>query len=148
MEHDSTLDSVMELPQYFQASEAATIMNRDAAFIARLGQIISPALPANGKGYRAAYSFQNLVEMRIVEEMVKFGVPRKRIAGYLTTIRDSKMNVFDDTQEEAWIIVDGSWRWQIANTFSAIQLGWWAEVPNYLLAVSIGKIKQELKARL
>ncbi len=148
MNHDSALNDLMAVPEYFQAYEAAKVLNREASFIAKLGQIVTPALPANGKGYRAAYSFQNLVEMRIVEEMVKFGVPRKRIVGYLTTLRESAMNVFDDTKEEAWIVVDGAWRWQIANTFAAIQLGWWAEAPDSLLAVSIGKIKKELKSRL
>lgn len=142
------MESPVAIPAYFQASEAATIMSRNPALIARLGQIVTPELPANGKGYRAAYSFRNLVEMRIVEEMVKFGVPRKRIAGYLATLRDSKMNVFDDTKEEAWIVIDGSWRWQIANTFAAVRLGWWAEEPDSLLAISIGKIKKELKERI
>lgn len=133
---------------YYQAHEVAKIMHRDTGIIARLGQIITPELAAGGKGYRAAYSFRNLVEMRIVEEMIKFGVPRKRIASYLKTLRDSTMDVFGETQEDAWIVIDGDWHWQIANTFAAIQLGWQATFPNSLLAISVGKIKKELSEKL
>ena len=133
--------------EYFQAHEVAKIMGREAELIARLGQIIAPEIAANGKGYRAAYSFRNLVEMRIVEEMIKFGVPRKRIASYLAILRTASINAFSDTHGDAWIIINGQGQWQIASTFAAIQLGW-RETPDSLLAISIGKIKKELNAKL
>lgn len=150
MNPDTTLHEIVtpSVPLYFQASEVAKIMGCESGWVARLGQIIAPEIAANGKGYRAAYSFRNLVEMRIVEEMIKFGVPRKRIASYLITLRASTINVFSDTQEEAWIVIDGEWRWQIANTFTAIRLGWQNHIPDSLLAISIGKIKKELKNQL
>ena len=132
---------------YMQAHEAAKVIERDASAVARLGQIITPELQANGKGYRAAYSFRNLVEMRIVEEMMKFGVPRKKIVSYLDTLRHSKMKWLDEKHTDGWIVIDGEWNWQFASDFSAIQLGWRNKQPHSFLAISIGKIRHELAER-
>lgn len=128
---------------FLQANEAAKVMDRTPETIARLGQIVPPERPAGGKGYRAAYSFRNLIEMRIVEEMVKFGVPRKKIALYVTQLRVS-MNRWLDGHDDGWMVIDGQWNWQITSNFDAIQLGWRNKKPDAFLAISIGKIKSEL----
>lgn len=127
------------------ASEAASVMGRDILATVRLGQIIEPEVEAGGKGYRAGYSFRNLIEMRVAEEMIKFGVPRKRIMSYLKIIKNALTSWMKD---DGWIVIDDTWEWQLTSDFSAIALGWKKREPTALLAIRVGKIKQELEDNL
>lgn len=128
----------------YVANEAAQLLDRTSEEIARLGQIVEPFEPALGKGYRALYSFVNLVEMRIAEELAQFGVPRKRIQKYLTALRTSYMRWLEEDGAEmgAWLIVSGDQRWAAGSTVEiAFQTLWRSGYFTSFVAVDVGKIK-------
>lgn len=96
----------------FKASEAAKLLERSPVDIARLGQVVVPAFPANGKGYRAYYSGTNLVEMRVMEHLSSFGIPQKRIQKFIEDLRESRYQWLDlDVGRDGWVILDDSGRW-------------------------------------
>ncbi len=130
----------------FVAYEAAQMLDRTSEEIARLGQIVSPDEPANGKGFRAGYSFVNLVEMRIAEELTQFGVPRKHIQRYLTALRNSHMRWLEEDGAEmgAWLVISGE-KWAAGSTmdiaFETLQLS--GPIMS-LVAIDAGKIKNQI----
>lgn len=94
-----------------QASDVGAFLARDGQYAARLAQLIEPAYPAHGKGHRAGYSFQNLVELVVIDRLIGLGVPHKRIQEYLTSLRHSHGQWLADNEVHGWIVLTHDWRW-------------------------------------
>ena len=95
--------------------------------IARLGQIIVPEYPANGKGYRAYYTGTNLVEMRVTEHLASFGIPQKRIQRFIEDLRKSRYQWLDlDIGRDGWVVLDSTGRWSggqsVAEALTALEI--------------------------
>lgn len=102
----------MNRDKRFKASEAAKLLERSAVDIARMGQVIVPTFPANGKGYRAYYTGTNLVEMRVGERLASFGIPQKRIQRFVEDLRKSRYQWLDlDVGRDGWVVLDDTGRW-------------------------------------
>ena len=133
----------------YVAHEAAELLDRTSEEIARLGQITGAEVPADGKGYRAFYSFANLVEMRITEELTQFGVPRKHIQRYLTALRNSHMRWLEEDGAElgAWLVIGGE-KWAAGSTMTialgTLQLS--GPIVSFV-AIDAGAIKQAILRR-
>ena len=130
----------------FLAHQAAHVANRNVREIARLGQIVAPERPAGGKGFRARYSFSNLVQMRIAEEMARFGVPRKRIGVYLSDLRYSFLRWLEVDGSDGWIIVSDNGQWSVVTSFEILREDQLES--SALLSINIGKIKTEMRNNL
>jgi hypothetical protein len=108
----------MSFPHLLLASQAAQIIGLPSAEVARLGQIISPHLPARGKGHRALYNFRNLLEMRIVLILSTFGVPQKMIRQFLQNLRNSLLGWTDEHGSEGWIVLGTNGEWSASNSLN------------------------------
>lgn len=136
----------MKRDSLYLAHEAAKMMGRDPQEIARLGQIVPPERPAGGKGFRAFYSFSNLVQMRVAEEMARFGVPRKRISSYLFDLNHSFLRWFQEDGQDGWVIIGDSGKWAVVTSFDILSNDQLQS--SALLSVNIGKIKSEIRKNL
>ena len=134
----------MKQDLYF-AHEAAKILNVSPEHVARLGQIIEPDYPAGGKGFRAQYSFRNLVEMRIAEEMAAFSIPRKRINLYLREINHSLLRWLEVDGNDGWLII-GKENWSVVTSFEALSPNQLNEF--YLFSINLIRIKNNIRQRL
>jgi hypothetical protein len=94
-----------------QAADVGAFFERDGQYAARLAQLIEPAYPAHGKGYRAGYSFQNLIEMVVIDRLIGLRVPHKRIQEYLLSLRQSHGQWLADNDVGGWIVLTHDWRW-------------------------------------
>ena len=133
----------------FLAWQAADLMERQPQEIARLGQLVEAEVPANGKGYRALYSFRNLVEMRIAEELGRFGVPQKRIQKYLSDLNNSHMRWLEENGLDGYIVLDRLSRWSAGTTLELAfeALGYQIPVCSAVV-INLGLIKKALRLRL
>lgn len=121
-------------------------MQCDSMEVARAGQVITPEVPANGKGYRSLYSFQNLVEIRIVEQLGKFGVPQKRIQRYIEDLRHSKGRWLCNEGADGFVVLDNLWRWGCGSTLElALEPLAESVSPISLIAINLGAIKRSLR---
>lgn len=117
--------------------------------IAKMGQIITPHREANGRGYRAAYSFRNMVEMRIVEELSFYGIPQKKIQRYIQNFgKETKIDWLVDLQTNIWLAIDGWGHWAIGNdledVMDILSLGGRDKTLSSVV-VDVGKIKQDIR---
>ena len=111
-----------------------------------MGQYIIPDSEANGKGHHFSYSFRNLVEMRLQEELGRFGVPQKRIQKYIADLKGSRGQWLEESGQDGWVILDGAFRWAAGNDLGdAIKNLTHAMNVTSLIAVDVGKIKQALR---
>lgn len=132
----------------FQASQAAQIMGRESITVARLGQVIAPERPAYGKGHRAGYSFRNLVEMRLAEELARFGVPQKRTQHYIESLRRSWGKWLEEDGSAGWVVLDDQ-EWGAGSTVDmALQTLERSRPVGAFLAVDLRKIKESLRANM
>lgn len=134
----------------FKASEAAKIMDWEPEAVARVGQYIDPDVPANGKGYRALYSFRNLVEMRLSDYLARFGVPQKRIQKYVIDLRKSQLGWLEENgPDDGYLVLDNLWRWAAGSTVEEIIANLSLKIsPVGMIVVNIGAIKRALKMSL
>lgn len=106
----------------YSAGDVAKILNWHSAQVAKLGQIIKPSEEPIGRGHRAGYSFRNIVEIRIADELIRFGVPQKRIAYYLRSLSRSKAE-FDwlaNSSDGMWAALDGTRQWAVGMTLDGV----------------------------
>lgn len=132
----------------FFASQAAKLINRSPVEVSRLGQLITPDGPANGKGHRSLYSFRNLVEMVVAEEMIRFGVPQKKIQKYLRELRSSRGRWLESGTREDWIILDQLWRWGAGNTLDVAIRSLVNPEATAIVAINVGTIRESIKERI
>ena len=122
------------------------MLQSNSSVIAQLGQVIPPDKPASGRGYRSLYSFRNLVEMRIGEELSRYGVPWKRISKHIVDLRNSRCHWLDNEGLDGWAILDDLWRWAAGTTvegaLSALKFP-----PKSFVAINVGNIKRAIRAR-
>lgn len=104
----------MNLDLRFTANEVAQVLKWPPQQVARLGQSVRTASAPLGKGHRAQYSLRNIIELQIIEELMRFGVPHKRILYYLQSLAKSKA-ALDWLLDEAgcWIVCDGDSQWSV-----------------------------------
>lgn len=142
----------MDLALTYSAGQVAKILEKDSMHVAKMGQLITPLREANGRGYRAAYSFRNMVEMKIMEELVHFGVPQKRIQKTINSFGHStNIDWLNDSQMQIWLVMNGWGKWAIGNNLldamNILELGG-CEETKAAIVVDIGKIKQFIKKNL
>lgn len=132
--------------EYYQAGEAAELINLTSADVAKLGQIITPDVPADGKGYRSLYSFRNLVEMRLGEELSRIGISWKRINKYIEELRKSYCRWLDEYGRDGWLVLDGTWKWGAGDTLEmAMYSIFKGSVASMIIAVNIKVIKDGIR---
>lgn len=133
----------------YTAGESAVLIERAPAYIARMGQIVTPELPANGKGYRSYYSFRNLIEMQLAEELAGFGVPQKKVQHCITALRHSRCKWLEENGEDGWLVIDRLWRWGAGTTVEIAlrSLSIPSPIPSFL-TVNILTMKQKLRDKI
>lgn len=131
----------------FKAKEVARITGRAPLTIAHIGQLIEAEVPGNGKGNHSLYSFRNLVEVRLVEYLGKFGIPQKRIQKYIEDLRKSNARWLEEYGADGWIVLDNLWRWgageTIQDAISALKVT--GLTPIGLISINLGAIKRSLR---
>ena len=123
----------------YRASQVATILKCPVEFVSRLGQVILPDDPAFGKGYRIGYSFRNILEVCIAEQLIAFGVPRKKIQFYLNGLRRAHNRWLEIDGPNGWVVLDSELRWAAGMTLEgAISM---LPEANACIVIDIGKMK-------
>jgi len=145
-------DSITDMDVAYNAGQVARILQKDSMAIAKMGQLITPHREANGRGYRAAYSFRNMVEMKILEELSYYGVPQKKIQKYIHNFgKATNIDWLVDPQTNIWLVITGWGKWAIGNNLDdamgIVSLGQ-HEMAISAIVVNIGKIKQDVRAGL
>ena len=139
----------MEPDSLFIAGEAAKVMEREPAAVARLGQIVTPEQPAHGRGYRAGYSFRNLVEMRLAEEFSRLGVSQKRIQRALVALRHSHGRWLEKDGADGYVLLDSLGRWSAGATFDLALYPLTRTIAvASVIAVNLALVKTALRHRL
>lgn len=134
--------------EYFTAGDAAKLIETTPEEVAYLGQIITPEVPATGSGYKSFYSFRNLVEMRLGEELSNLGVPWKRIYKYVDALRESRGQWLENIGLDGWLVLDSVWKWGVGtNVETAIASLSGLRSVSAFIAVDIGRIKQGIRRR-
>ena len=133
----------------YKAAEAAKLIERTSVDVARLGQIVTPEIPANGKGYRAFYSFRNLVEMRLAEELGKFGIPQKRIERMIEELRKTKCRWLDLDGRDGVVILDRNWKFAAGDTIDLALRSISVNIPvTSAMIVDLGIIKRAIRRNM
>lgn len=133
---------------HYQAKDAAELLSSTSADIARLGQIITPDMPADGRGYRSLYSFQNLVEMRLGSELAHLGIPWKRITKYIEALRKSHGRWLEKDGLDGWLVLDRFWQWGAGTELDiAMDIVFKDRPRDLVVAVNIGMIKQGIRSK-
>lgn len=137
------------LDRKFRAGDAARLLGIPSARVAQMGQYLIPDNEANGKGHHFEYSFRNLVEMRLQEELGRFGVPQKRIQKYIEDLRASKWQWLDYNGQDGIVILDSVYRWAAGSTVEEAlkNLSHTMTVTSFI-AVDVGLIKQAIRTRM
>lgn len=134
--------------EYYQAKDAARLISSTPSDVARLGQVISPDIPADGRGYRSFYSFRNLVEMRLGEELVSIGISWKRISKYIEALRKSHGRWLEEDGLDGWLVLDRLWQWGAGTTLEMAMDAVFQDHPRTLaIAVNVGLIKQAIRRK-
>lgn len=134
---------------YYQAKNAAELISSTPKEVARLGQILTPEIPADGSGHRSLYSFRNLVEMRLSDKLARMGVSWKRISRYIDALRASYGRWLDKDGFNGWIVLDSSWNWGAGTTLDmAVYTVFKGRPQDIFIAVDIGMIKQAIRAAM
>lgn len=138
----------MNRDMHYTAKDAAGIMLSTPSEVARMGQVISPDVPANGKGYRSLYSFRNLVEMMLGNELAHLGVSWKRICKYIEAMRKSHGRWLEKDGLDGWLVLDRFWRWGAGTTLEMAMEAVFKDRPHDLvIAINVGMIKRALRHR-
>lgn len=133
---------------YFTAGGAARVMSSTSSEVARLGQIIPPAMPANGKGHRSLYSFRNLVEMRLGDELAHLGISWKKICKYIEALRKSHGRWLEKDGLDGWLVLDRFWKWGAGTTLEMAMEAVFKNRPHDLvIAVNVSMMKKSLRRR-
>lgn len=131
---------------YYQAGEAAELINSTSADVAKLGQIITPDVPADGRGYRSLYSFRNLVEMRLGEELSRIGISWKRINKYIEELRRSYCRWLEEDGRDGWLVLDGAWKWGAGDTLDMAMYSIFGDSKaSMIIAVNLKMIKDGIR---
>ena len=134
--------------EYYQAKDAARLISSTPSDVARLGQVISPDIPADGRGYRSFYSFRNLVEMRLGEELVSIGISWKRISKYIEALRKSHGRWLEEDGLDGWLVLDRLWQWGAGTTLEMAMDAVFQDHPRTLaIAVNVGLSKQAIRRK-
>ena len=134
--------------EYYQAKDAARLISSTPSDVARLGQVISPDIPADGRGYRSFYSFRNLVEMRLGEELVSIGISWKRISKYIEALRKSHGRWLEEDGLDGWLVLDRLWQWGAGTTLEmAMDAVFQDHQRTLAIAVNVGLIKQAIRRK-
>ena len=121
-------------------------MGIESTEVARLGQVIEPIGPANGRGHKATYSFRNLVEMQMFKRLNEFGIPWKQIQHYIEKLRQSSCHWLEEDGLDGWILADCEWRWAVGNTLdSANEAFSRLHSAQAFVAINLGAIKQTFR---
>lgn len=132
----------------FQARDAARLMSSTPSDVARLGQIITPDFPADGRGYRSLYSFRNLVEMELGNELSHLGISWKKIAKYIEALRKSHGRWLEEDGLDGWLVLDRFWKWGAGTTLEMAMGAVFKNRPHDLvIAANIGMIKRAIRRR-
>lgn len=129
----------------YTAGEAAKLIGSNSDDVARLGQIITPDAPANGRGYKSLYSFRNLVELRLGQQLGHFGVSWKRIAKYIDSLRKSRGKWLEEDGLDGWLVLDEFWRWGAGTTLETATASLNKIPVTAMVAINVGAIKRGIK---
>lgn len=129
------------MQNHLLASQAAKVMGIPSSEIARLGQIITPSIPAQGKGHRALYDFRNLIEMKIVLLLSIFNVPHKNIHFLLEKLRNSHFQWLDEEGRDGWIVLDTNGQWSAGTTLNDAVSAITSEI-EALVSINLTPIKE------
>lgn len=133
----------------FLAHQVARLLDTKVDHVAQIGQVITPAIPAQGRGRRSLYSFQNCIEIALYEVLNKFGVPRKFIKGHIENLRQSKFHWLDEGGESGWVVLDNSWRWSAGPTPDSCLVTLRQSYASMgIIAVDVGSMKVSLRQRI
>ena len=135
------------MKNYLLASQAAKVMNIAPSEIARLGQVITPSIPAEGKGHRSLYDFRNLIEMKIVIILSEFNVPQKTIRNFLQNLRNSRFQWLDELGRDGWIVLDTAGRWSAGETLVDAMAALMPPI-EAVVAIDLVPVKQFFRDRL
>lgn len=134
--------------QHYEAKDAAALISSTSSDVARLGQIITPDIPADGRGYKSLYSFKNLVEMRLGSELAHLGIPWKRISKYIEALRKSHGRWLEKDGLDGWLVLDRFWQWGAGTSLDAAMDALFKDRPRGLvIAIDIGMIKRGIRSR-
>lgn len=135
--------------EFYQAKDAAGLISSTPKEVARLGQILTPEVPADGSGHRSLYSFRNLVEMRLSDRLARMGVSWKRISRYIDALRTSYGRWLEKDGFNGWLILNSSWNWGAGTTLDLAMYSVFKGNPqDVLIAVDVGLIKQAICAAM
>ena len=133
----------------YLARDVAAILEKPAAYVAQVGQVIQPHQPAHGRGYRAEYSFKNIVEIALYDTLNKFGVPRKFIKEHLINLGKSRYRWLEHDGKDGWVLLDSEWRWSAGHTpnHTIVNLDQSSPV-TAAIVVDLGRIKNTIRQKL
>jgi len=135
--------------EYYQARDAAKFMESTSSEVAKLGQVITPEIPADGKGYRSLYSFRNMVEMRLGDHLARMGVSWKRVGKYISDLRVSNKRWLDSDGLDGWLVLDSSWNWGAGTTLDiAVYSVFKGRHTDVFIAVDVGMIKDAIRSAI
>lgn len=135
--------------KYFTAGCVAELITSTPLEVARMGQVIIPDVPSDGRGYKSMYSFRNMVEMRLGEELSNIGVPWKRIYKYIEELRKSHGRWLEEDGLDGWLVLDRFWKWGAGTTLDMAIISVFKDrSQDVLVAVNVGMIKRALRSRM
>lgn len=135
--------------RYFTAGDVAGLITSTPLEVARMGQVIIADVPSDGRGYKAMYSFRNMVEMRLGEELSNIGVQWKRIYKYIEELRRSHGRWLEEDGLDGWLVLDRFWKWGAGTTLDMAIISVFKDRPqDILVAVNVGMIKRALRSRI
>lgn len=135
--------------RYFTARDVAGLITSTPLEVARMGQVIIPDVPSDGRGYKSLYSFRNMVEMRLGEELSNIGVAWKRIYKYIEELRRSHGRWLEQDGLDGWLVLDRFWKWGAGTTLDmAIDSVFKDRPQDVIVAVNVGMIKRALRNRM
>lgn len=133
----------------FSAKQVATILECKSEEVAQIGQIIIPAFPGKGKGYKSSYSFKNIVEFQIYRLLNGFGVPRKRIKDYIIGLSNTKFPWLENNESGGWATLSDQWTWSVGSTPNdAISITMHSHLVSAAISIDLGHIKRTITERI
>ena len=117
--------------------------------IARLGQVITPDVPAAGKGYRALYSERNLIEMRLVQTLGHFGIPQKRTQRFIEALRTSHHQWLDLDGKDGYVLLTDQFEWGAGETMELALMSLSKHgTPTGFVAINLAKMKRAIRRNI
>lgn len=132
----------------FQAKDAARLISSTSSDVARLGQIITPDFPSDGRGHKSFYSFRNLVEMELGGELGHLGISWKKIGKYIEALRKSHGRWLEKDGLDGWLVLDRFWKWGAGTTLEMAMEAVFKDRPrDSVIAINVGMIKKAIRRR-